>query len=70
MPNKWRAPQCGVHVRIDESLSRQDLRPQGKFRVSHLCDEVDGHTLTPETTRPTYTVDVVLAVGREVVVDD
>lgn len=33
-------------------------------------DEVDGHTLTSETATTTDTVDVVLAVGREVVVDD
>jgi len=33
-------------------------------------DEVDGNTLTTETTTTTDTVDVVLAVGRQVVVDD
>lgn len=33
-------------------------------------DEVDGHTLTAETTTTTDTVDVVLAVGGKVVVDD
>lgn len=33
-------------------------------------DEVDGHTLATETTTTTDTVDVVLAVGGKVVVDD
>jgi len=33
-------------------------------------DEVDGHTLATETTTTTDTVDVVLAVGGEIVVDD
>jgi hypothetical protein len=33
-------------------------------------DEVDGNTLTTETTTTTDTVDVVLAVGGEIVVDD
>ena len=35
-----------------------------------VCDEVDGDTLTAETTGAADTVDVVLPVGREVVVDD
>ena len=37
---------------------------------SHLGDEVDGNTLAPESSGTAYTVDVVLAVGGQVVVDD
>lgn len=37
---------------------------------SHLRDEVDGNTLAPESSGTAYTVDVVLAVGGQVVVDD
>ena len=33
-------------------------------------DEVDGHTLSSKTTATTDAVDVVLTVGREIVVDD
>lgn len=33
-------------------------------------DEVDGNTLTPETSSTTNTMDVVLTVGGEIVVDD
>ena len=35
-----------------------------------VLDEVDGHALAPEATRPADAVYVQLAVGREVVVDD
>lgn len=34
------------------------------------CDEVDGHAFAAESSTATDAVDVVLAVGREVVVDD
>lgn len=40
------------------------------MRFTYLGDEVDGHTLAPESAGTPYTVDVVLAVGGEVVVDD
>jgi len=45
------------------------------FNLSHhtdviSSDEVDGNTLTSETTTTTDAVNVVLAVGRQVVVDD
>lgn len=36
----------------------------------YLGDEVDGHTLAPESAGTPYTVDVVLAVSGKVVVDD
>ena len=39
------------------------------FTSLHLGNEVDGHTLTPKSSRTTYTVDVVLAVCRKIVVD-
>lgn len=35
-----------------------------------LGDEVDGNSLTTETSRTTDTMDVVLTVGWEIVVDD
>ncbi|GKT55011.1 hypothetical protein ColTof4_08128 [Colletotrichum tofieldiae] len=52
-----------------------DLGAVELLNLSHHADilggnEVDGNTLTTETTTTTDTVDVVLAVGGEVVVDD
>lgn len=35
-----------------------------------LGDEVDGHTLTAETTGTSNTMNVVLSVGGKVIVDD
>merc|ERR1719410_3325673 len=35
-----------------------------------LGKEIDGDTLTPETTRTTNTVDIVLAIGGEIVVNN
>jgi hypothetical protein len=52
-----------------------DLSAVELFDLAHHADivsgdEVDGDTLSSETTTTTDAVDVVLAVGREVVVDD
>ena len=52
-----------------------DLGVVELFNFTHhgdvlLGDEVDGHTLTTETTTTADTVDVVLLVGGEVIVDD
>ena len=40
------------------------------IQQGYLGDEVDGNTLAPESAGTPYTVDVVLAVSGEVVVDD
>merc|ERR1712087_899012 len=44
-----------------------DILQRSLVFVSH---EVDGHTLTAESSTPTDPVDVVFSVGRQVVVDD
>lgn len=43
--------------------------PKTSAEHAYLSDEVDRHTLTPESTRTTYTVNVVLAIDGEIIVD-
>lgn len=57
----------GAHI-LGQSCETQ-LETQ-LVRLSYLGDEVDGHTLAPESAGTPYTVDVVLAVSGKVVVDD
>ena len=60
---------CDVHWHLLD-LSVVELLDVSE--VAHVAGgkEVDGHTLTAETAGAADAVDVVLAVGREVVVDD
>eukprot|EP00961_Rhodomonas_salina_P167062 2251261-Rhodomonas_salina.2 len=73
-------PVSTVHAirllqRIQHRAVRRDLGVVELLDVTHVAhvvagDEVDGDTLTPEAPGATDTMDVVLPVGGEVVVDD
>ena len=70
----WQALSCldevgNVHWHL-LNLSAVELLDLAHHADIVLGDEVDGNTLSSETTTTTNAMDVVLAVGRKIVVDD